>query len=102
MKFCLKDYSKHTNVSRQVIKEGIVNFISVDNNALDGKQKWEKCRLVLVQSCGATLLEFYHPVKSYKPKCGVFCFLINEVRESKPLEMPDRQFTFVLKVTQIV
>lgn len=88
--------------TRQVIKEGIVNYISIDNTAFDGKHKWEKCRLVLVKTTGDSMLEFYSPIKSFKPKCGIFCFLINEARETMPLEMPDREYTFVLKVRFIL
>lgn len=90
--------SGETTATRQVIKEGLVNYISIDNTAFDGKHKWEKCRLVLVKSTGDSMLEFYSPIKSFKPKCGIFCFLINEARETMPLEMPDREYTFVLKV----
>jgi len=34
-----------------------------------------------------------------KPKHGVFCFLIQDARETKEIEMPERYAcTFVLKV----
>ena len=36
--------------------------------------------------------------QSFKPKSGVFCFLIHEARETTALEMPDHENTFVLKV----
>jgi hypothetical protein len=32
-----------------------------------------------------------------QPKSGVFCALINEARQTIPLEMPDKENTFVLK-----
>lgn len=96
----LKEFPKEScPTQREIIKEGIVNYISIDSSTFDTKRKWEKCRLVLVKSTDASLLEFYTPLKSFKPKCGLFCFLIDEARATKPLEsMPDREFTFVLKV----
>jgi hypothetical protein len=96
-----KSHSKtnsKTNASETVIKEGIVNYLSVDNTNIDGKQKWEKCRMALVKTTGGYMLEFYSPTKSIKPKSGVFCFLITEARETTALEMPDEEHTFVLKV----
>lgn len=33
----------------------------------------------------------------FQPRCGVFCFLISEARETTALEMPDRENTFVLR-----
>ncbi len=36
--------------------------------------------------------------QSAKPIGGVFCYLINEARETTALEMPDLENTFVLKV----
>ncbi len=96
-----KSHSKtnsKTNALETVIKEGIVNYLTVDNTNIDGKQKWEKCRMALVKTTGGYMLEFYSPTKSIKPKCGLFCFLITEVRETTALEMPDEEHTFVLKV----
>ena len=37
--------------------------------------------------------------QAVKPKSGVFCFLITEARETTALEMPDRENTFVLRVS---
>ncbi|XP_063962283.1 uncharacterized protein LOC129275637 [Lytechinus pictus] len=36
-------------------------------------------------------------MKSSKPKTGIFCFLIEEVRETTALELPERENTIVLK-----
>ena len=85
------------STSESVIREGIVNYMSVDNTGLDGKQKWEKCRLLLTKTLGGFILEFFSPPKSVKPKCGVFCFLISEARATTALEMPNQEHTFVLK-----
>lgn len=84
--------------SETIIKEGVVNYLTVDTANIDGKPKWEKCRMALVKTTGGYMLEFYSPTKSLKPKCGVFCFLISEARETTALEMPDQEHTFVLKV----
>lgn len=35
-----------------------------------------------------------------QPKSGVFCALINEARQTIPLEMPDKENTFVLKANE--
>lgn len=76
--------------------EGIVNYLT--SESLDGTPKWERCRLCLVKTVGGYMLEFFSPPKASQPKCGVFCFLISEARETTALEMPDRENTFVLKV----
>ncbi|XP_022255651.1 SH2B adapter protein 1-like [Limulus polyphemus] len=90
---------KLTKIIVESVKEGIVNYLTGDN--LDGKLKWEKCRLALVKTTAGYMLEFYSPPKSkyisIKPRSGVFCFLINEARETTALEMPDHENTFVLK-----
>ncbi|RWS12284.1 SH2B adapter protein 1-like protein, partial [Dinothrombium tinctorium] len=98
-----KTHPKSTNPSKivpsseSIVKEGIVNYLTIENTGLDGKQKWEKCRLVIVKITGGYMLEFFSPPKSLKPKCGVFCFLITEARETTALELPDQEHTFVLK-----
>lgn len=76
--------------------EGTVNYLT--SESLDGTPKWERCRLCLVKTVGGYMLEFFSPPKASQPKCGVFCFLITEARETTALEMPDRENTFVLKV----
>ncbi|RWS23849.1 SH2B adapter protein 1-like protein [Leptotrombidium deliense] len=83
--------------SESIVKEGIVNYLTIESSGLDGKQKWEKCRLVIAKITGGYMLEFFSPPKSVKPKCGVFCFLITEARETTALELPDQEHTFVLK-----
>lgn len=80
-----------------VIREGIVNYISLDNTGFDGKQKWEKCRLLLTKNLGGYILEFFSPPKAVKPKCGVFCLFISEARPTTALELPDQEHTFVVK-----
>ncbi|KAL5016219.1 hypothetical protein ScPMuIL_005808 [Solemya velum] len=62
-----------------------------------GKSRWDRTRLVLAKTHSGFLLEFYTPPKSLKPKTGIFCFLIKEVRTTKTVEMPDHDNTFVLK-----
>ncbi|XP_044762801.1 SH2B adapter protein 2 [Coccinella septempunctata] len=79
-------------------KEGIVNYSTPESLDQTGSpQRWEKCRLALVKAVGGYMLEFYCPPKSSKPRSGVFCALIVEVRETTALEMPDHENTFVLK-----
>ncbi|KZS12088.1 SH2B adapter protein 3 [Daphnia magna] len=75
--------------------EGTVNYLT--SESLDGTPKWERCRLCLVKTVGGYMLEFFSPPKASQPKCGVFCFLITEARETTALEMPDKENTFVLK-----
>jgi len=87
-----------TRMSKLVVEslcEGIVNYLT--SESLDGTPKWERCRLCLVKTVGGYMLEFFSPPKASQPKCGVFCFLITEARETTALEMPDRENTFVLK-----
>nr|CAI5823622.1 unnamed protein product [Callosobruchus analis] len=81
-------------------KEGIVNYSTPESlDQPGGPPKWEKCRLQLVKATGGYMLEFYSPPKNPKPRCGVFCALITEARETTALEMPDHENTFVLKAS---
>lgn len=89
------DKAKLSKIIVEHVKEGLVNYVSGEN--IDGRQKWEKCRLVLVKTVGGYLLEFYAPPKSLRPRSGVFCYLIHDARETTALEMPDHENTFVLK-----
>ncbi|XP_076473034.1 SH2B adapter protein 1-like [Babylonia areolata] len=79
-----------------VKREGIVHVLQPGEDS-KGRSKWEKTRLVLVKATGGYLLEFYSPPKSVKPRTGLLCMLITEVRETTALEMPDRENTLVLK-----
>lgn len=87
--------TKLAKIVVECVKEGLVSYLTGDY--LDGRQKWEKCRLALVKTTGGYMLEFYSPPKSVKPRSGVFCFRISEARETTALEMPDHENTFVLK-----
>ncbi|XP_054153079.1 SH2B adapter protein 3-like [Oppia nitens] len=101
-KWLLSKTQTKTAANESIIKEGVVNYMTVDNSNIDGKQKWEKNRMVLVKTTGGYMLEFYAPNKPLKPKSGVFCFLITEARETTALEMPDQEHTFVLKAENMM
>ncbi|KAK7487806.1 hypothetical protein BaRGS_00020947, partial [Batillaria attramentaria] len=92
-----KDRLRTVNSSDDVCvkKDGIVNVLTGEDSR--GKSRWERTRLVLLRASGGYLMEFYSPPKSLKPRTGLFCMLIQEVRETSALEMPDRENTFVLK-----
>ncbi|XP_065360332.1 SH2B adapter protein 2 [Calliphora vicina] len=93
-----KSNKKFAKIVVECRKDGIVNNLTPESlDQPTGTQKWEKCRLALVKAVGGYMLEFYMPPKAAKPRCGVFCFLISEARETTALEMPDRENTFVLK-----
>lgn len=79
-----------------VKRESVVSVLTGEDSK--GKSRWEKTKLVLKEASGGSLLEFYSPPKSMKPKAGLFCFFITEAREATSLEMPENhQHTFVLK-----
>lgn len=83
------------------IKEGVVNFIKLDLKSSscdieECKVNWQKCRLLLTHTKVGFILYYYVPVKSRKPKY-LSCSLIREVRQATELEMPDQDYTFVLK-----
>lgn len=90
--------STTTKTVVEVVKEGIVNYLG--GQELDGTT-WERCRMCLIKTVGGYMLEFYIPPKSSKPKSGIFCFLITEVRETTALETPDRENTFVVKAENL-
>ncbi|GBM87307.1 hypothetical protein AVEN_234760-1, partial [Araneus ventricosus] len=53
--------TKLAKIIVECIREGMVSYLTGDY--LDGRQKWEKCRLVLVKTTGGYMLEFYSPPK---------------------------------------
>lgn len=56
-------HEKNTIGSTQgdILKEGIVNVLTGEDSK--GKSRWEKTRLVLINTSGGILLEFYSPPK---------------------------------------
>nr|XP_055051876.1 SH2B adapter protein 2 isoform X1 [Misgurnus anguillicaudatus] len=88
----------------EIQREGTLKYMVADDTNCMGATQWQKCRLLLrkTAACMDTeekfLLEFYVPPKSSKPKVSVPLSAIVEVRTTMPLEMPDKDNTFVLKV----
>ncbi|XP_053214015.1 SH2B adapter protein 2-like [Panonychus citri] len=93
----IRSNGRTTNEDSSIVNEGIVDFISVDPSVIDIKLKWEKCRLSLVSTSTGYSLHFYSPPKSVKSKAELLCSSIVEARETTVLEMPDQDYTFVLK-----
>ncbi|KAK3736335.1 hypothetical protein QZH41_020808, partial [Actinostola sp. cb2023] len=79
-------------------KESVMNYLMNLDQGVDTEDFfWQKCRVVILKAPGGFMLEFYCPPKSPKPKNGIFCFLIHEVRPATELEMPMGQNVFVIK-----
>ncbi|XP_056612516.1 SH2B adapter protein 2 isoform X2 [Triplophysa dalaica] len=88
----------------EIQREGMLRYMVADDTNCIGPAQWQKCRLLLRKTTAYTdtvekfLLEFYIPPKSSKPKVSVPLSAIVEVRTTMPLEMPEKDNTFVLKV----
>ncbi|XP_061638105.1 SH2B adapter protein 2 isoform X3 [Phyllopteryx taeniolatus] len=87
----------------EIQREGALRFMVADDTNCMGAAQWQKCRLLLRKSKRDEgperfLLEFYVPPKSSKAKVSIPLTAIVEVRTTMPLEMPDKDNTFVLKV----
>ncbi|XP_074643472.1 SH2B adapter protein 2-like [Tubulanus polymorphus] len=87
--------SKIRKMIVEVLKESVVHQLIGEDQT--GKTHWEKTKLSLIKTTAGFMLEYYTPIKSLKPKGGVFCYLITEVRETTALEMPDREHSFVIR-----
>uniref|UniRef100_H3BDE6 SH2B adapter protein 2 n=1 Tax=Latimeria chalumnae TaxID=7897 RepID=H3BDE6_LATCH len=82
-------------------REGTLRYMVADDTNCVGSSQWQKCRLLLRKAVKVEgerfLLEFYVPPKSTKPKVSIPLSAIVEVRTTMPLEMPEKDNTFVLK-----
>ncbi|XP_078083569.1 SH2B adaptor protein 3 isoform X1 [Mustelus asterias] len=87
-------------------KEGVLNYMVVDDASMDMGTRWQKCRLLVRKAKSyegdGYVLELFDPPKCSKPKHSTLCSAITEIRTCTQLEMPDNTNTFVLKVNSFL